>query len=536
MALLGKTEPRIFTPPLRELTPETSLGFAVCDFSRTIMGIEPLPWQEWLFIHALEIVGELSGDWRFRFRKVVVMVARQNGKTYMSVVLAAFFMAVLMVPNVLGTSANLDKAEEVWYALLNAILGDEDADKPPNEALMAEYSRHKLGNGKLSMWFRHGQRYKVAAITGASSTKGGRGDSNDLVLLDELREHRSWNAWSATTKSTNARPRGLVWCMTNAGTVESVVLRSLRVKAHARLGDPDGIVAALEDALPPLPDGEEIDDTVGWFEWSAPPGCSVFDREGWAQANPSMGYGFMEERTIMSDAQSDDETEFRTEVLCQFVESVADRAFPGESWERGVDDASEVDASAPVFFGIDLSADKTTTSIAACGKRPDGRWHVEVVARELGTDWALKWLAEVASPLAPAHVAWQKNGAPISALGEQVKAIPGVIAHELAGAALYEGFDRFWLGIAASDPQTHSDAVRIMHRTQPVLDEAALVVVLKRKGDGGGALMDRQESPGDVAPLVACVMAYAAASTPVEPDKPKVMPSAYAQGREMLVI
>ena len=42
----GRTEPRLFTPPLRELTPETSYGFDVIDFSRDIL-MHPLdPWQE----------------------------------------------------------------------------------------------------------------------------------------------------------------------------------------------------------------------------------------------------------------------------------------------------------------------------------------------------------------------------------------------------------------------------------------------------------------------------------------------------------
>ena len=43
--ILGHTEPRIFTPPLRELTPETSLGFTVIKFSQTVLGIDPYPWQ-----------------------------------------------------------------------------------------------------------------------------------------------------------------------------------------------------------------------------------------------------------------------------------------------------------------------------------------------------------------------------------------------------------------------------------------------------------------------------------------------------------
>jgi hypothetical protein len=75
--ILGRTEPRVFTPPLRELTPETSAGFSVVQFAEEILGIELLPWQRWFLIHALE----LRPDGKFRFRKVLCLVARQNGKT-----------------------------------------------------------------------------------------------------------------------------------------------------------------------------------------------------------------------------------------------------------------------------------------------------------------------------------------------------------------------------------------------------------------------------------------------------------------------
>ena len=87
----------MFTPPLRELTPETSLGFDVIDFARDVLGEVLLPWQEWLFVHALEIVGDFDGEWHFRFRTVLVLIARQNGKTFVGKILAAYFLFVLYV-------------------------------------------------------------------------------------------------------------------------------------------------------------------------------------------------------------------------------------------------------------------------------------------------------------------------------------------------------------------------------------------------------------------------------------------------------
>ena len=86
---LGREQPRIFTPPLRPLTRKTTLGFDVIDFAEAI-GIDLFPWQRWLLVHMLELLTDGS----LRFRTVVVLVARQNGKSTLSQVLALWFMVV----------------------------------------------------------------------------------------------------------------------------------------------------------------------------------------------------------------------------------------------------------------------------------------------------------------------------------------------------------------------------------------------------------------------------------------------------------
>jgi hypothetical protein len=73
--LVGKTQPRLWTPPLRKLTRATSHGYAIADFADTI-GEPFLPWQRWLAIHAMET----NPDGSYRFRVIVVLVSRQNGK------------------------------------------------------------------------------------------------------------------------------------------------------------------------------------------------------------------------------------------------------------------------------------------------------------------------------------------------------------------------------------------------------------------------------------------------------------------------
>lgn len=138
----GKTEPRIFTPPLRELTEHTSLGYAAIAYAKEVLEMELYPWQEWALIHELEIIGDLDGDWKFRFRTVVNMVSRQNGKTKLSKVIASFFMNVLCVESIFGTSLSLDKAEEVWEEVV--------ADQETIPVLSAELQKVARTNGSKS--------------------------------------------------------------------------------------------------------------------------------------------------------------------------------------------------------------------------------------------------------------------------------------------------------------------------------------------------------------------------------------------------
>ena len=82
--LLGSERPRIFTRPLRRLTPRTSLGFAACTFAADVLKVPLLPWERWFLIHALELLP----DGTPRFRTVLLLVARQNGKSTTLQVLA----------------------------------------------------------------------------------------------------------------------------------------------------------------------------------------------------------------------------------------------------------------------------------------------------------------------------------------------------------------------------------------------------------------------------------------------------------------
>jgi len=520
--LKGSTEPRIFTPPLRELTTDTTLGFAVIDFAHEVLAIELLPWQKWLFIHALEIEGSFDSEWLFRYRTILILIARQNGKTMMSEILALFFLYALGVNLIIGTSTNLDAAEEVWDGVVDIAENNED--------LSNEIEDIKRSSGRKTITLKGRRRYRVTAAT----RKGARGKSGDLILLDELREHKDFSAWSAATKTTMARPNAIVWCMSNAGDGASVVLRNLRMKAHKRIGDPDGINAGPKSLQIEYEEIEELDDdTLGLFEWSAHPDANTADREEWALANPSLGYGFITERSLASACATDPPNDFRTECLCQWVTSTIAPPFPVDSWDAGKDENSRIGDKSPLWFGVDISSDRTHASIAVCGKRDDGALHVELAEYRTGTGWLAKWFIN-AAPNYPGgmKVALQSKGAPIASMMDVLAAIDGVEIVECSGRNVAGWCGRFYDAVAASNNK-EIDAVPVYHITQPALDLAANIACTRPMGDGAWA-WDRNKSMEDISPLVAVTMALGAA-TQVEADKPKTYESVY-NDRGVLVV
>ena len=517
MSRKGIETPRIYTPPLRELTPDTSIGFEVIEFADKVLGITLLPWQKWLMIHALEVVDDEDDGWRLRFRIIVAEAGRQNGKTTIGCVIALFFLYQLMVGLVLGTAQDVSNAEDTWQMCVDIA----QSNKELSEAIKHVW----YTNGSKRLQLVGNRDYRVRA----SNRKAGRGKSADLVLLDELREHQTWDAWAALSKTGMARKNSLLWCMSNAGDGTSVVLRHFRLKAHARLGDPDGIVAALGDTETPA-DETADNSTLGWFEWSADPNADPGDMNAWAQANPSLGYT-IDLETIKSAFANDPVDTFKTECLCQWVTSTVTPPFPIDSWEAGKDEGSSVDPKSALWWGVDISADRTKSAIGVCGKRPDGEWHIELVEYRSGTGWLISWFQNTAPNYKGMKVALQTRGAPIASMADIIGAIDGVEIIECAGKDVAGWCGRLWDAVASSADE-EVDAVPVHHVSQPALDLAANIAATRPLGDGAWA-WDRNKSLEDISPLVAVTMACGAA-TATEP-KSKLYESVY-QDRGVLVI
>lgn len=395
-SILGRTEPRLFTPALVELTPATTYGYAVITFAADVLGLVLDPWQQWLVIHA----GELLADGRTpRFRYVLVLVARQQGKTTLCQVLTLYWLYVESQRIVLGTSTNRDYAKAAWLDTIDRALVVEDlaADVPRGGVRKA--------NGQESFTVTRdvdGKPVEARYVIAASNRRGGRSLTVRRLILDELREHQSFDAWNAATKAMNGVATAQCWAITNQGDDASVVLDSLRTPA----------VAAIERPVP--------DDDVGVFEWSAPAGADPTDLAALAYANPSLGQpDRTTARALLGDARrakaagGDELAGFKTEVMCQRVPRL-DPAISAERWAACTTSTPRPlqDLRRRVALCVDVSLDEQHATLVAAAVVED-LVHVEVVAQWSGEDATVQLrreLPDLVARVRPRKLGWFPHG------------------------------------------------------------------------------------------------------------------------------
>ena len=514
----GKIEPRIWTRPLRELTPETSAGFEVIGFGEDICGIYLYPWQKWLLIHALE----LNEDGTYRFKKIHLLVGRQNGKTMVAKLLLLFWLYVDSLANpskllprdfkVLASAQNLEKATETWEEVLDYCdpypPKEKDVASMPLVPALQKLSRKPArGTVRKQIRTRWGALYAIASIAGTGS---GRGGSNARVFMDELREHRNWDSWNAIKNTKNAIWNSQIWTASNAGDRRAIVLKELR----------DQMVEAVDEYEKYVESGlwdlerwaNKHDATSAIFEWSAMPGVQKSDPDGILQANPSVGWGSNDLATLIADSKSDPEGEFRTEVLCQWVEALVTPHIDPVWW-----DACHDKESVPVgrlVASVDLSFDRRRAYVGIAGYREDGIPHVELIARRANSMWLVKYMKRLRDNHGITEVAIQARGCGASEYIEPLREA-GFTVHEIGG---------FHMGAATGRLKDRTENATLRHRNQAPLNLS--IGGSEAKTLGGQLVLDREKSIVDASPaLVAAQALYALETMEPEPEEP----SAYAE-------
>lgn len=397
----GFTEPRIVTTPLCELTPKTSRGFEVIEFAHDVLNVVLFPWQRSLLIRMLE----LDSFGLLRFRKALVIVGRQNGKTLIAAVLAAYWLYIdasrwpQQLPEqnfiVVGAAQKLDIAMKPWRQVRRWGAPDDikvgiAIDRVPD--LQEITYPPRTTNGETELRTHAGAAYLPRTFDGA------RGQSAARLILDELRQQYDYEGWSSIEKSANAMYDSLLVAFSNAGTKRSRVLRDVRQIGHESVDDPD----------------------TQWFiaEWSAEQDASLDDPRAFAQANPSAGYlpGMTIAGLLRAAAQAKEKNVERIEVLGQWVTAKVDNYIGSAEWKARHVSPADVLAQLPkgarTVWAIDMSHNRKTTWIGAAVFTADGKPFATVRVKRPGWAWVLPFLTELAQESGHREVAVQSKGVP----------------------------------------------------------------------------------------------------------------------------
>jgi phage terminase large subunit-like protein len=336
--------------------------------------------------------------------------------------------------------------------------------------------------GREELELTNGCRYKIVAPTPG----GARGLTANLVIIDELREHKTDDAWAAlgyTTQTTG----GPTWVSSNAGDQSSTVLNRIREQALASIAAPGS------------------DPSLYYAEWSADPVRAADDRQGWAEANPAMGR-LIDEATLAARYKSDPPNVWRTEALCQWVD-VLDSPWPPEAWADCYEAGLTVTEGVPTFLAIDVTPDRKHAALVAVQQLGDDRigahlldtWDADGAIDDLKVAGRV---AEVARKLGARSVAfdrWTAAGIASRLAGA------GIAVGDCSGPAFAQACDEL-LGAMVSG--------RLAHAGQDTLTEHVLSTAKKWTADGGWRIV-RAKSSGPVAGAVALAMAVHYAVEPL---------------------
>jgi hypothetical protein len=279
---------------------------------------------------------KVTEDDKWYFKEVGVIISRQNGKSTFMQLMILWRMFALGQKLQVHTAHKLTTSSEIFWKIDDTIQS--------HAKLVDDFGKKYESKGSQEIKLKSGGRYLVRANNSAS-----RGiAAPDTIYMDEVREFHDDEVWSSLRYTQMATPNPQTLIFSNAGDQHSIVLNRLRER---------GLAAAAG-----------ADDRIGWFEWSAEPGCDIRDKNAWMQANPSAGY------TISLDnleaAMSDEESIVRTELLCQWV-SVVNPAINPSNWNAGAKKDLKLDREALTWMAIDLSPNRQEGSLVAAQQEGD---------------------------------------------------------------------------------------------------------------------------------------------------------------------
>lgn len=473
-------------------------GHHAVDFYREMTGRVVMPWQVNAIVDLMaerwtddevfaDDEGALpnGGDWKWAASNATLIVARQNGKGDVLMIIELYHMCVLGARRVFHTAQLQRTATDAHKRMADVI-----RNSPKLLAMLRGGERGiRSGKGDERIVWADGRE----CMFFTRSDNAGRGLFGDLLICDEGYD---------LTESELAALRPMI----KTSPSPQVIYASTPVDKDAMA---NGYVLAgiRQKALADAPRST-------WIEWSVPereegakgPDPRLKDPQCWAQANPSLGMRIAGGRVLLTTETIEDDLnslgarKFLVEDLCapdfwpnpEEIEH-EDRPFDPEEWEQRSDPT--ITLMDPTVIGIDRSPGGKTSIIAA-GWVGDGRWSFDVIASRPGTDWVVDVVAALVEGFTPAALVIDAVS-PASALIPKLRAegIEALITNtqELVQACT---------GMA----DDFGDGKMVPHRPDPDVQSAVEVATWRNIGQGGAKAYDRKGA-GDISTLVAAALA-----------------------------
>ncbi len=433
-------------------------------------GYDLMDWQ----IDGLRDWCAVDGDGKWIHRRCCDAIPRQAGKSVRAIVHATT-AAVAYGATVLWTDHNYSTTCEMLERFRD-IFGARPHDrtrgrKAFNDMVLRTVSK----TAQEAIFLKNG-----GSIHFSTRTKGtALGFSFDMVVFDEAQELTDAHVQAVMPTTTSGRLKNLQLVYsgtpTRAGSPATVWTNA---RGQAWEGGPDS-------------------DGMCWWEWGVDEIGDVRDESRWRLVNPSIDAGLADIEAIRTASKSMTELAFAQEYLGYWLPATkADALIARGKWDAC---ASGEPGGEPLAYGVKLSRDGQTASVAVCAEGPGGLPRVELVDSMSTAHGKGRLVAMVADRAARCPVAVDgKSGS--RTLTERVEAAePGAMTHVVSTQEAVSACSGF------------IDAVRERGMTwyrPPGMEEddrltASAVTVSKRPigGDGGFGFDGPDPTPAEAAAL-----------------------------------
>ncbi|MBT9134585.1 MAG: hypothetical protein DDT38_01324 [Firmicutes bacterium] len=296
-------------------------------------------WQQ----EMLDLIFELNGHGRRKWRSVLLGMPRGNGKSPLAAGIALFEMITRRdAPDVYCAAASRDQAGIVH----------EFAHGMPRDGPLVDFLHFPKSKTSPIVCTHNNGRMRVLSADGDLQY----GLSVSIAVIDELhafKTNKQEELFFALTTATQKRDQSITFIITTAGASKTSLLGEkfdAMIKTHKLEYSSDGCMVIGKN--------EDAGSLLIWI--GAPDAADVSDHRIWRACNPATWIPLSEMERLASEVP---ESVFRRLVLNQWVLG-SDAAIQPSSWDACCSPAvARIEEGADVWAAVDIGEKRDTSAI-----------------------------------------------------------------------------------------------------------------------------------------------------------------------------